>query len=403
MRIGFISGEYPPETGFGGIGTYTKHCAEYLGGKGHRVTIFSRSIDSSESVIFQHGVTIVRIPPRPYPLPRFRAAYPLRQWCTRQFPHTLNRLSWSLAVAAALKMILKTTPRFDIVEAPECGAEGLFISCRMARRRIVRMHTPWEMIRELDRIKEPWGDRIALPLIERIAAAKAEGRTAPSFAIAKEIRHRWHLHAPEVIRNPLPVAAYNRSSGKEWIYTGRIERRKGVHHLISAYTACCARSGRTPPPLTLIGRAYGSNPDGTDYGDSIRSMIGRIDTGSAVRWIEGASLTEVAEHLRNSAVAFFPSLWENFPYTCLEAMACGCIVVASRCGGFPEIITHDRNGILVDTDSSAAIEAVMIRLVERPESCDRLGPAARSYVEQHLTPEIAGARMEQFYRELLER
>lgn len=35
---------------------------------------------------------------------------------------------------------------------------------------------------------------------------------------------------------------------------------------------------------------------------------------------------------RNAAVCVIPSLYENFPNTCIEAMACGCAVVASAVG-----------------------------------------------------------------------
>ena len=84
-------------------------------------------------------------------------------------------------------------------------------------------------------------------------------------------------------------------------------------------------------------------------------------------------------------------------------MASGCVVVASRCGGFPEIITHHQNGILVEPDSASALESVMDYITRHPESASALGSAARRHIERHLTPDIAGNQMEQFYRHLLER
>jgi glycosyltransferase involved in cell wall biosynthesis len=41
-----------------------------------------------------------------------------------------------------------------------------------------------------------------------------------------------------------------------------------------------------------------------------------------------------------------PSLVENLPYTCLEAICCGTPVVAFRTGGIPDIIEHKNNGYL---------------------------------------------------------
>jgi glycogen(starch) synthase len=399
LNLLVVTGEYPPDTGYGGIGTYSKHMAESMAAIGCRVTVIARSTSSVESISVVNGVTICRIALLPHPLPSFRLAYPLRQFAARYFPHSLNRLSWSLAVTKKITLMLKTMPRFDVIEAPECGAEGLFIFRSMCRCRVIRMHTPWEMIRELDLLKEPWGDRLMLPWLEKITARKAEGRTAPSQAMASEIARRWHIHST-VIRNPLPAAMYSRTTGTGWTYTGRIERRKGVHHLIRAYADI--NKNHPVPHLTLIGSAYGTDPDGRNYGSVIRSMIDELNIGTSVTWLNHAALEEVAGVLRNTAVAFFPSLWENFPYACLEAMASGCIVVAGRCGGFPEIITHEKNGLLVEPDSPRSLTTVMEYIIGHPECRRSLGQAARDYIEHTLAPDCIAREMEQFYRHLLE-
>ena len=41
MRIALLSFEYPPETGFGGIGTYTWHQARALAKLGHEVHVLA--------------------------------------------------------------------------------------------------------------------------------------------------------------------------------------------------------------------------------------------------------------------------------------------------------------------------------------------------------------------------
>ena len=396
LRVLFVSGEFPPETGFGGIGTYTKHMAESLAAAGHHATVLCRSSGVEEYTSIVNDVTIIRIPPEPHPLPRSKYTYMLRRLANRFFPHTLNRLSWALAVRKKISELLRLTARFDIIEAPECGAEGLFVSRRMCRCRIIRMHTPWEMIRTLDLLKEPWGDRFALPWFEKFTSSKAEGCSAPSEAVAEEINKRWHLENIAVIRNPLPASTYRQSTGDGWIYTGRIERRKGVHLLIQAYGSCSRYSNL--PGLTLIGGAYGTDSGGTDYGEYIRMLIASQPSGIPVHWIEHSTLDEVAGHLRHSGVAFFPSLWENFPYTCLEAMASGCVVVASRCGGFPEIITDGKNGLLVEPDSRESLEKTMMMLVNHPEYRWVLGVAAREYVNTTVSPEVIGPEMVRFYR-----
>ena len=43
MRIAILSYEYPPETGFGGIGTYAYYHARALAKLGHDVHVFAGS------------------------------------------------------------------------------------------------------------------------------------------------------------------------------------------------------------------------------------------------------------------------------------------------------------------------------------------------------------------------
>ncbi len=399
MNLLYISSEYPPETGYGGIGTYTKHISEGMAARGHSVSVICRSDSGLESVSEINGVTVHRIVPLPYPLPANKILYPLRRFCISTFPHSLNRLSWAMAVGRRVRRLFyEYNKRFDIIESPECGAESLFVPDRICKKRIVRLHTPWEMIRALDKLMEPWGDRLLLPFLERFVAKCADAVSAPSLAIAEHLKRQWRISNITVIPNPLPLQPFSPPEKEEWIYTGRIERRKGVHILINSYAKAASKC-KSIPQLKLIGRAYGKDPSGIDYGTLIGNMINNLGVSSKTTWIKNVSPEEIPSYLSNASVAFFPSLWENFPYTCLEAMSRGCAVVASNCGGFPEIIRHNESGLLVDADSEQALESAMLMLIDNPELISRLGRAARRRVEELAAADRICREMEFFYRQ----
>ena len=48
MKIGLLSYEYPPDTGFGGIGTYTWYHARALARLGHQVHVLAGAREASD-------------------------------------------------------------------------------------------------------------------------------------------------------------------------------------------------------------------------------------------------------------------------------------------------------------------------------------------------------------------
>lgn len=95
----------------------------------------------------------------------------------------------------------------------------------------------------------------------------------------------------------------------------------------------------------------------------------------------------------------------TYPYTLswslLEAMACGAAVVGNHSGPLDEVITSGHNGLLVDFNSAPQLAAALQALLKDPEQRHRLGQAARHTVEQHYSLELALARYERLFDQLL--
>jgi glycosyltransferase involved in cell wall biosynthesis len=399
MNLLYLSNEYPPETGLGGIGTYTNYCAEGMAARGHAVYVICRSRSGEEQVTTNCGVTLFRTPPGSYPLPGHRLFFPLRKFCYHSIPESLVRLAWAKQAYQTYKKELSGKTVIDIVEYPECGGEGFYFARDKNLLKVARLHTPWAMVRKLDRISHHPLDECLLDHIERSAVGNASFVTAPSHALAAIMKKRWKLPQVTVIPNPIPHAGFPPSKGNDLLFLGRIEFRKGVHILIEAYSRLCKHL--TPPPLRLVGAPYGRLPDGADYGDRISRLIAEIPHNGSVEWIRGVSRSGVAEYMGRSSVAIFPSLWENMSYACLEAMASGLAVVASNCGGFPEIISHGENGMLVEPQNPESLMNAMKELITAPHLVSTLGDNARRSVRMRFSLETVCARLESLYRDFL--
>ena len=77
---------------------------------------------------------------------------------------------------------------------------------------------------------------------------------------------------------------------------------------------------------------------------------------------------DVPEVLAGHDVLLFPSYWpsEGHPGVIIEALQAGLPVVATRWAGIPEIVEHEKSGLLVEPRSASAVKAAIRRLLADP-------------------------------------
>jgi glycosyltransferase involved in cell wall biosynthesis len=89
---------------------------------------------------------------------------------------------------------------------------------------------------------------------------------------------------------------------------------------------------------------------------------------------------DVPARLSDADVFVLPSRSEAFPNAVLEAMGAGLPVIASRVGGVPELIEHERTGLLVPPGNPKALAEAICRVLVDPALGAELGRAARGAV-----------------------
>ena len=124
-----------------------------------------------------------------------------------------------------------------------------------------------------------------------------------------------------------------------------LEPRKNQDRLIQAYVQI--KDKYPGLKLLLAGK--------TGWGEKIKPVDGVIMPG----FVPDADLPA----LYSGCIAFpFPSLYEGFGLSPLQAMACGAAVVTSNVSSMPEVV--GKAGILVDPEDVKAISAGIIRAIE---------------------------------------
>jgi glycosyltransferase involved in cell wall biosynthesis len=123
--------------------------------------------------------------------------------------------------------------------------------------------------------------------------------------------------------------------------------------------------------------------------------------GIAERVHFGGFQKDVRPFLREFDLFVHPSYGEPFGLSIVEAMAMRKPVIACGTGGVPEIITHGKDGWLVEERSADAVAAGIATLLNDRELCRQMGERARKTVRDRFTPRQQCAAVTQRYANLI--
>lgn len=299
----------------------------------------------------------------------------------------------------------------DVCEIEEAFGWARHIAPRSPIPVVVRLHGPWFLNGAALGVEQDWSFRKRVR-DEGRAITAAHGVTAPSLSVLQAVRSFYGLSltTAEVIPNPVhPVAARERwnlcaCAPKQIVFVGRFDRHKGGDVVIDAMAKL--RSVQPDCRLTMAGPdtgVMGGSGHRTHLKDYIDArMPGAIEEGS-IEWAGHLPPERLADLRRRALVTVVCSRYETFGLTAVEAMALGCPVVASRVGGIPEIIQHERNGLLCRAGNAEDLAEKILMLLRNPELAARLGRQAAIDAEERYHPRIIAQKTLAYYLRVIER
>ena len=114
-----------------------------------------------------------------------------------------------------------------------------------------------------------------------------------------------------------------------------------------------------------------------------------------------ATTSDVAGWMRQIDIFVLSSDTESFPNALLEAMACGCCVVASSVGGVPELVRNGENGLLFESGSADQLTQIITALAADADRRRALGAAAARTARAEFSVQRNVANIERVYELLL--
>jgi glycogen(starch) synthase len=375
MRILFVSQEFPPETGWGGIGTYVDVLSEALAARGHDVHVLSVVDGQDPGVERRDGVTIHR-----HPLPTFRGE-------RRLPPESSRRIRLPVTVA---RLIARLQIMPDVVECPEWMAEGLALALRGRLPLVVRLHSnarqlfPYTgqggALRGFDGRLSAWLEEASARRANVVVSTRSN---LEEVAAQMRLDDRA-LHAiPYPVR--LPPASPMPSNGDPRVtFVGRLEPRKAPEVVLRAAPKVLAALPGTR--FAFVGRdaiADGASPS-TSW---LRREAERLGVLDAIELTGHLDRAGVEDQLRRATVCAFPSRWESFGNVVAEAAAIGRPVVASSIAPFRELVADGVSGRIAALDDSDAWADALIELLADRRRAATMGAEASRRIAEISSPE----------------
>ena len=178
------------------------------------------------------------------------------------------------------------------------------------------------------------------------------------------------------------------------VSVARLFRWKGHLELLRALALVASRHPNVR--LAIVGSDYPADSGTTAM---LRQHASELDIEDNV--VFTGQRSDIAGLLAACDVFALPSFEEPFGLVFAEAMAMKRPVVALNNGGTPEVVEHDKCGLLSPPDDIDALAANLIRLLDSPALRAEFGEQGRLRVEQHFTPQRMASDFAALYARML--
>ena len=353
MKYWLLTTEYPPEFG-GGIGTYCFQWSKILKQNKVEITVF---ILTKQEKKFKEIVrdNIRRIEFSPY------------------LKNTFDFFGYETMVSSSFEEIVrlyveKEGPP-DWVEAQEYHGIAYFLLQKKHLgdelyknlKVLITCHCPSFITFEHNHISIYQFPYFWIGEMELFCMRAADLCIFPSKYLANDILTRYPalIDKYAILYNPYlntsNTVSDNKNHQGDTVIIGKLSPAKGILNALIVFDKLWQKGFNYK--LRLVGdENYFYHAAGRTMGDYLKKKYS-FYLGSGLLTITGTfSPDKVKNEILKARIVLVPSTVENLPYTVIEAMAAGAIVLASMQGGQNEIIQDSRNGFLFDYDNPSSFE-----------------------------------------------
>jgi glycosyltransferase involved in cell wall biosynthesis len=176
-------------------------------------------------------------------------------------------------------------------------------------------------------------------------------------------------------------------------YAKKLEEIYGPDTLLKAFAKAIDKTSKD-----IILRIAGNG----SLEKKLKIMAKRLGVDNRIEWLGWInSIDELREFYNSLDIFIMPSRREAFGMAALEASAMELPVIASNCGGIPEVVISGENGLLVETDDVDGFQRAMTELIENDKKRKAMGKRGKEIARQKYNRHDSIPKMIDIYNETL--
>lgn len=240
---------------------------------------------------------------------------------------------------------------------------------------------------------------------EKLAARNFNGVIAPSKVLGDIFGRETHRKVT-VIDTPYYCADMEREDDtlykkellnkKYFLFFGRVSPDKGVYTIARVLEKILKKY----PEYYFCFAGYNFVSGTVDTMERIQKAA--AGCSDRVKYLGELPHERLYPVVRNAECVIMPSLMDNLPNACLEALELNGIVIGTRGASFDEIFEDGVSGILIDIDDSNALMDKIDDVVQMTEDeKNNMKHKAKQCLVKY-DPKIAGRKLEKYYDKILQ-
>jgi glycosyltransferase involved in cell wall biosynthesis len=183
------------------------------------------------------------------------------------------------------------------------------------------------------------------------------------------------------------------------LFVGNVAPNKGIRTVVES--ALRLRSRYAGIRLQVLGKG-GDRLQGDRLQQELQEYVRAQGAADNVEFLGFVGRDELPGYYRDADVFCMPSQFEGGTANVyLEAMSCGCPVVASTAGGAVEAVVDGESGFLVPPDDVDATSQALDRLLADPSLRQRIGDAGRRRVDEYFAMDKYILRVQAVYEKAI--